>query len=84
MALEQLAGGGGLSRAWFGPTARCGRDARAPREGLMPAVVYAGKMPALPGIVALRPEPLSCGGVVNPTMRVWNPDPSDWPMYRRT
>ena len=31
--LEQLAGGGSLRGVSFGPSARCGRDARAPRKG---------------------------------------------------
>ena len=36
--------------------------------------VQAGGTPALPGIAALRPEILSCCGVVNPTMRVLGSD----------
>ena len=35
---------------------------------------------SLPGIAVLRPEPLSCCGVINPTMRVWErPGPDNIP-----
>ena len=67
LALERRAGGS-LSGAWFGPLARCGRDARDPRKGATPPVKRRYRAPVCsrgPSDPGSRAETAAASGQAN-------------------